>query len=336
MKAKLRKTYNITVRLLIFIIAVYFLYDQIFHKRDIMSVFETFKSWTGKKHFFFNLSVIIVFIFINLGLEAEKWRYLISKLEKISFWNAYKAVLTGISVSIFLPNRTGDYLGRVFILKKADRFQAVLSTILGSLAQLITTILFGIIAITGLFPYYYDLSENLYFWMFVGLILVDIILVFIIVFAYVEFSSFSNILKSITGVEYKRIKKYAKVFSWYSVRDLFRVLIISILRYLIFSFQFYLLLRVFEVPVNYFHAMLLIGMVYLIMTIIPTVALSELGVRGSVSVYVFQSWIEKQGLWSVDVSTGVLTASSSLWFFNLAFPALMGTIFIFSLKFFRK
>jgi hypothetical protein len=82
--------------------------------------------------------------------------------------------------------------------------------------------------------------------------------------------------------------------------------------------------------------MLLIGMVYLIMTIIPTVALSELGVRGSVSVYVFQSWIEKQGLWSVDVSTGVLTASSSLWFFNLAFPALMGTIYIFSLKFFRK
>ncbi len=336
MKTKLRKTYNLAVRLFIFVFAAYFLYDQIFRKNDILSLLDDYKSHLDNHRFLFNLFLVLVLSVVNLSIETEKWRFLISKLERVSFINAFKAVLTGISVSMFLPNRTGDYLGRVFILKKADRLQATLSTILGSFAQLITTILFGMVAMTGLYPYYFNLDENLYLWGFIGLIISVLILSFLIVFAYVEFYTFTDILKKITGKEYKRIKKYAQVFSWYKTRDLFRVLLLSMVRYIVFSFQFYLLIRSFGIEINYFHAMLLIGMIYLVMTIIPTIALSEIGVRGSVSIYIFKWWLEMHGKWTGDAAMQVLTASVSLWFFNIALPALVGTVFIFSLRFFRK
>lgn len=270
-----------------------------------------------------------------MALETVKWRFLISKLEKVSFWNALKAVLTGVSVSMFMPNRVGDYLGRVFILKKADRFQAIMSTLLGSMAQLITTLLFGIITIAVLYPQFYDLT-GLSLWVYIGLLILLSIVAFTIVFAYLEFAAFTDVLKRVTGREYNRIKKYAQVFSWYNSSDLLKVLLLSIVRYLVFSFQFFLLLKAFSVRISYFEGMMLIGMVYLLMTIIPTIALTEIGIRGSISLYVFETWMQMSGEWSNASSVGVITASSTLWLFNLAFPALIGVFFVYSLKFFRK
>jgi|TARA_B100001964_G_C13941195_1_gene468998 hypothetical protein len=72
------------------------------------------------------------------------------------------------------------------------------------------------------------------------------------------------------------------------------------------------------------------------MTIIPTIALTEIGVRGSVSLFVFQHHFEKLGLWNSEIAIGVVSASSILWLINLIFPAIVGTIFVFSLRFFRK
>ena len=335
MKTKLRKTYNIAIRLVIIILAAYFLYDQLFRRKNLASFPDVFHSFSDNTGFYFLIAVVVILIPVNLSLETIKWRFLISKLEKVSFWNAFKAVLTGISVSMFMPNRVGDYFGRIFILEKADRFQAILSTVLGSMAQLITTLLFGFVSIAFLFPQYFPM-DNVNFWLYIGLIILLVITAFTIVFAYLEFAAFTDILKRVTGREYNRIKKYAQVFSWYSSGDLWKILLLSIGRYFIFSFQFFLLLKAFGVDVNYFQAMMLIGMVYLLMTIIPTIALTEIGIRGSVSIYVFETWLQIHNRFTDASALSVVSASTGLWLLNLVLPALAGIIFVFSLKFFRK
>ncbi len=335
MKTKLQKTYNIIIRLAIIILAAYFLYDQLFYRKDLTSLPEVFRSFSDNPGFYYLIALAVLLMPVNIALETVKWRLLISKLEEVSFWNAFKAVLTGISVSMFMPNRVGDYFGRIFILKKADRFQAILSTVLGSMAQLITTLLFGFVSIALLFPHYFEM-DNVNFWLYIGLLILLVIIAFTIVFAYLEFAAFTDILKRITGREYNRIKKYAQVFSWYGSGDLWKVLLLSIGRYLIFSFQFFLLLRAFGVDVNYFQAMMLIGMVYLLMTIIPTIALTEIGIRGSVSIYVFETWLQMHHRYTDTSALGVVSASTGLWLLNLALPAFVGIIFVFSLKFFRK
>ena len=66
----------------------------------------------------------------------------------------------------------------------------------------------------------------------------------------------------------------------------------------------------------------------LIISIIPTIAITEISVRGSVAVSLF-------GLISFN-TIGILSAALALWIINLVLPALIGTFFVFSLKFFRS
>jgi hypothetical protein len=69
-------------------------------------------------------------------------------------------------------------------------------------------------------------------------------------------------------------------------------------------------------------------LVFFFITITPTIALAEIGVRGSVALLVF-------GLFSNNV-VGILSSIFILWIINLIIPAIIGSFFIFSLKFFRK
>ncbi|MCF6342118.1 MAG: flippase-like domain-containing protein [Bacteroidales bacterium] len=336
MLAKLGKTYNILLRLTIVVLTFVFLYDQVFYRKDLQSIVDYLPQVSSGRYFYFLLLVTVLLIPLNLLLEVVKWKLLISKLENVSVWNATKAVLTGVSVSMILPNRVGDYLGRVFVLKKANRLQAVLATILGSMAQLLTTILFGLTAVLFFFPFYADLSEQLNIWFYSGIIAVALITAVTSVFAFLNFSSFSLVLRRISGRAYRKISKYTEVFSWYNPDFLLKILGISIGRYLVFSFQFWLLLQAFQVPVSYFMAMVLVSLVYLLMAVIPTIALTEIGVRGSVSLFVFALYLSPAGLWTEHIKLGVAAASTMLWVFNLAFPALLGTFFVYSLRFFRK
>ena len=332
--AKLSKTYNIFIQLAILVFTFYFLYKQLFFKHDLSSFLHNIEAVTRTKDFVILFILVMLLMPVNLLLESHKWQFLMQKLEKVTLTGAFKAILTGISVSVFLPNRVGDYLGRVFILKKADRLQAILATILGSMAQLLTTLLFGLTSLAFFLPHWMDLNSSLSQWTFVGLLFSILLTAIILVFAFLNFSVFSDLLRRISGRAYNKIARYSEVFSWYSIKELLYVLIISILRYFIFSMQFYLLLRIFQVPVSYLHAMMIIGLIYLLMSIIPTIALSEIGVRGSVSLYVFGLFFSTH--LTEELNRHIIAASSALWLLNLAIPALSGLLFIFKLRFFRN
>ncbi len=332
--AKLSKTYNILIRFVILVFTFYFLYRQLFFKHDLSALLNSFEAVTKAPHFFLFLAIVIVLLFVNLLLESRKWQFLMQKLETVSLPQAFKAVLAGISVSVFLPNRVGDYLGRVFVLRKADRLQATLATILGSMAQLLTTILFGFVSVSFFLFRWIKPDSSFNRWAFAGMLFSLLFVAAILVFAFLNFSVFSVLLKKISGRVYNKVARYTEVFSWYQAHELFYVLVISILRYLVFSMQFFLLLRIFQVQMGYLNAMMVIGLIYLLMSVIPTIALSEIGVRGSVSIYAFGLYF---GALHSEVTDGhIVAASSALWLLNLAIPALSGLFFIFRLRFFRN
>lgn len=333
--AKLSKTYNILIRLSILVLTLYYLYDQLFYKHNLLTLWENFKALTGHRNFQILLLLVLLLIPINLLLESFKWKLLIAKLEQVSLWNALKAVLAGISVSMFMPNRVGDYLGRVFILKKANRIQATLITILGSMAQYLTTLLFGTIAVVIFIHRWLVQYHLMNIWAYSGIILSAIFVMIVLVFAYLNFSAFSLIMRKISGRVYFRIERYVEIFSRYDANILLKVLLLSIFRYFVFSFQFFVLLWMFEIRIGYVEAMIIISVIYLVMSIIPTIALSELGVRGSVSLYVFGLYYGGATLPEYS-GEQIVAASSVLWFLNLAIPAVLGVLFIFKLKFFRN
>ncbi|MBC8265849.1 MAG: flippase-like domain-containing protein [Flavobacteriales bacterium] len=322
-----KKTLGFLLKITIVVFALYFLCQQLISKKAIEGFDITFIRQTIVEK---QLLVFLVFLmmFFNWFVEAIKWKFLIGKIEKVSMLTSLRAVFSGITVSVFTPNRIGEYGGRVFCLEKADRIQGVLITVLGSMAQLLTTIFFGSIGILFLNNYIPELQglyqemEFAYPVMFFMLLLLNILLLLL----FHNISIISNLMDKFSWL--KKYKKYKEVFTFYNTQELSFVFIFSIIRYAIFTTQFFILLQLFAVDISYFDAIILTMVMLFVISVIPTIAISEIGIRSSVAIYLF-------GLVSAN-TLGILSATFVLWVINLLLPAIIGAFFVFTLKFFRK
>jgi len=109
---------------------------------------------------------------------------------------------------------------------------------------------------------------------------------------------------------------------------LLKVFVLSFFRYVVFSIQYLLVLKSFNIELSFLLTLSLIAATFFVSTVVPTFALTEITVRGVSAIYFF-------GLYLTDTMP-VLAASLILWIINLAIPALLGTLFIWRLKFFKE
>lgn len=333
---KIRKTYNYLIRLVIIAATYIFLYRQVFLKQNLEDVYATVQDFLHSPVFRQGMVLLLFMMLVNWGLETVKWKILIDRIEKVGFRNSLQAVLAGVSVSIFMPNRSGEYLGRVFILRRANRLEGVLITIIGSIAQMIITISMGLFGFLAFYYEYINKQSVLHNYIGASLMLLVPVVVFLILVLYFNMhvltAFFSRYLKG------KRMKylHYAEVFSKYSNGELLKVLILSLLRYAVFSTQYFLFLMLFNVNIPFLEAMVLVSVIYLGMMFLPSIALTELGVRGSLSIYIFSHYFKEMGMVADPYLLGIFAASSLLWLINIVLPAIAGTFFVFNLKFFRK
>lgn len=320
-----RKSISWAIKVAIVLAAFWFIYKEIFTKQHII---ENFKMMLDRPLEIRLLLLTIGLTFVNWGFESLKWKSLIDKIEKISFLTAYKAILSGVTVSIFTPNRVGEYAGRIFHLEKADRINAVLITMVCGVAQLLVTIFAGIIALAFFAPANLNIEEHISIYYYYALLVIFIGGAGFLLFAYLNASLMAPVIKRMKILG--KWRRYGKLFGKFEKAELLKVLLYSFGRFAVFTLQFYLLLLIFGVTIPYFPAVMMISITYFVMAIIPTIAIAELGIRGVVSVYLISMVV------SVPNELGILTASFALWLVNLAFPALLGSLFIFNLKFFRQ
>jgi uncharacterized membrane protein YbhN (UPF0104 family) len=256
---------------------------------------------------------------INWGLEAWKWKILISPLEHVSFAKSLKSIFSGVTISIFTPNRIGEFAGRVFFLEKADKIGATIKSFIGSTIQLFITICIGLIALFFYYKMGYGNSHPilaLEHWSVKLFLIIICLSITCLVVAYMAKKYFSG-----------KIKNYLNTLFETKKSELLRVLTLSILRYFVFSVQYYLALTIFNIHLDFTTSFMIIAIVFLVTSAIPTFAISEIAVRGATAVYFFST--------VTDNSTGVVAASLLLWLINLGISALIGEVFIWKLKFFK-
>ena len=324
----IKKTLSILIKIVIVFFSFFFIYNELLYNDNLGNIrFDSIL--TVLKENYFTISVVVFMMFINWLVESLKWRFMISKIEDISIFTSLRAIFSGITVSSFTPNRVGEYGGRVFCLEKSDRIQAVFITVLCSMAQLLTTILLGSISFFILHEnFLQDNSMLLFFNIEISSFSFLLLLFFNFLFLFFYFNA-SLLVKYISKYKYfKFLDKYINVISLYTRKELMIALLYSVLRYLIFSSQFLILLHVFEVDINFFQSILSVMLVFFFITLTPTITIAEIGVRGSVALLVFMKF-------SSNV-IGILSSTFLLWVINLIIPAIIGSFFIFSLKFFRK
>src|SRR5689334_10700966 len=129
----------------------YAIYKQILQQPHLeVSWFAIRNSFGSLKLFLFLAAVLLVPV--NWGLEALKWKRSIADVSHISFAQSFKAVLSGVSFSITLPNRVGEYIGRMIFLPEGSRLRTVSVTLVGSLAQLLVTLFAGAVGLLLFMP----------------------------------------------------------------------------------------------------------------------------------------------------------------------------------------
>lgn len=319
------KNISFILKIVIVVLALWFLYKKVFANENLSEMYQWFLS-TFREQTSWPLVLVLLLMFVNWLLDAMKWKYLIKKEEEVTLWLSIKAVFLGITVSIFTPNRVGEFGGRVFCLEKADRIKAVLITILGNVAQLLATTIFGTLALVHYIHSYSGfLDGEADYWFFI-LVFIAAIVVCTLIALYINTFWLSSFLMKFKFL--RKYQQYSNVFSYYSINELLYIIFLSCARYAVFSLQFYILLLFFQVEVNLLESLTMSSLVFLTISIIPTIALTEIGLRGSIAIYFF-------GLISTN-HIGILTATFGLWFTNLVLPALLGTVLVYNLKFFRK
>lgn len=330
------KTYNLIVRLTIIFATYYFIYKQVFHHKRLEHVVDLFMELINQPYLYFFIVWIFVLMIVNWGIESLKWQYLISKIEKISLLKSFEAVLSGVSVSVFTPNRVGEWFGRVFILEKSNPWKGVFITMIGSFSQLLVTIIVGSVSLLFYIPLYFKDLAFFTDYIYYGIIFIVVIIITTLVLIFLNITALPAFVSHMIKKRFVHFNEYFSVISKFTTMELTTVLLLSFLRYCVFSLQFYLFLMAYSVEIPLLHGLLIISVVFLIMTAIPTVTLAELGVRGSVSLYFIGLYFKHFSELTEKVNLGILSSSSSLWLVNLAIPAILGTFFVYRLRFFRK
>ncbi len=298
------------IKIAIVIAAAFYIYQKVFLRKDSL-VFSGHIQASFHAHRWLFVSAFLL-LFVNWALEAFKWKLLLRKIIPITFFKSFRSILAGVTTGVFTPNRAGEFGGRVFDLEEGHRMEAALLSFAGGLIQLSVTILAALPAI------FMDRMSSVYLGEHIRLSLLLLVITL----------GLCAVLWCFKDRIAPKAKPFFRLFPAYPWLVWLKVFVLSFFRYAVFSFQFYLLLKGFGIELSAGQACLSIPLTFFAGTVIPTFALSEIAVRGSVSVLFI-------GVYSAD-SPAILSASFLLWIINIALPALAGSIFVLRINPFTK
>lgn len=261
---------------------------------------------------FFFLVFTFILMFLNWSLESYKWKYLLNKVEDISFYKAVKGVLSGLAIGFITPNRVGEFAGKIAYLKSENRANGALMSFVGSSAQLLVTIQVGLIAIAA--------SK---YASPVDICVTPIALVTLVIVSIVWFK-LDLFLKWISRFEWlQKWNKDTDQLAIVSEKKMTTVYLISLIRYMVFPLQYFVLFKMLDTSIDFSECLSMTATSYFLLAIVPTYAIAEIGARGSLNLLAFSE---------LNSPFAVLSVTLLIWMINLIIPALFGAFMIAKFK----
>ena len=298
---------NSTKQFLIFLVkivivggAFYFIYNQLANndKLDWQQFIVLFKkNWSV-----LGILFLLLLSFLNRYFEILKWQNLVSVIKNISVGEASKQVLGALTAGIFTPNGVGEYAGKALFFEKSQTKKIVFLNLICNGIQLILSVFFGVLGLLYL-------GFTIWVLAIIGLCIL------------------------LSGIFYFSKKIQIKGYSIESLMDKIneipkkihqKNILLAVLRYLVFSHQYYFLFLAFDVHLPYFTLMATITTVYFLASSLPTFQFLDFAVKGSVAVYFF-------GLLHINEWI-VIFISTLMWFLNIVLPVVIGSYFVLNFK----
>jgi uncharacterized membrane protein YbhN (UPF0104 family) len=317
---------NYAISISLFTWLAFSIYKQIRHQQDLqVAIRQIGAVLYGSR--VTGLLLVVILMLLNWGIEAKKWQLLINPLEKISLVKSFFAIMTGVSFAINTPNRIGEYGGRIVYLRNRNKLRGVSLTAVGSFSQFIVTILFGIAGLIFFISHYsFKVLNTEYipgFWE-KSLLIVLVFIGIATLILYFRLDLFVDFFHR--WAKWKKLQNMVEVIGVISNRDLLVLMILSVVRYVVFTAQYLILLGLLGVAIQWGQGFLMISLTYLIMALVPTITIIELGIRGKVNLY-FLGFLSANKI-------GIIAGTFGIWLINLILPAILGSILLLGVKIF--
>ncbi len=252
-----------------------------------------------------------------------------SSIQKISFLRASQAIFAGQALAFNTVNRVGEFAGRAVFLEEGNRIRGIFLSFVGSMSQIIVTFLLGLLALLYMRLHILDAVHHIeglsVFWLD-ALMYIIATGIALFIALYFRLSWLVQMLEKIPFVA--KYKFFIQKLEDFHPKELTRILLLSASRYLVFVVQYVILLQVFDVQVFWVDAACMACVLFLVLAIVPTIALAELGLRGKLSIQLF-------GILSAN-TIGIVATAAGIWIINLIIPAIAGSLFILGIRLFRN
>lgn len=310
---KTKQFFFVLIKLSIVVGAFYFIYSKLTNNSELQ--FPVFLDILTKNDSF-SLKNILLLIFLsvfNWFFEILKWQNLASVVKKISFKNALEQSLGALTASLFTPNRIGEYGAKAIHYNPSFRKRIMLINLFSNILQMTVTTILGLIGLCFLITTY---NVGIDYYKLIGIFIIGIIIFLLIGFT-INRSKFT-----IKGFSLEKVKHFIMSFpkSKLALGFLF-----SIIRYAVFSFQFYYLLLLFGVNISYLMVITVITSMYLLASIMPSIFIFDVLIKGSIAIYLFS-------LIGVDELT-ILSIVTMMWLLNFVLPSMFGSFYVLNFNF---
>lgn len=332
MNIKLSKPLRILVNYLLVPLLIFWLLFSIYHQ--IAQQQNLKQAWLNIAHSFtsedwWKLWIVVLLVIVNYGLEAKKWQILITEVQTITFWKSYKAVLSGQSFAFNTVNNVGEYVGRIAHLNEGKRLKAISVTLVGSISQFIATLFMGISGLIYMRIYILDTTHFIVginkFWID-GLIYALSAGTILLLLVFYEIAWITKLLEKVQFIH--KLSFFIINVEHFTENKLTFILFLSFVRYMVFVLQYIILMRLFKVDIETITIGWMVCVMFLVLAIIPSIAMAELGIRGEISKQLF-------GLLSTNV-LGITFSAILIWFINRVLPALAGSLMLAGIKLFKS
>ena len=306
---------NLLLKLLLLLGFAYSVYS-VFVQKDFERLWDEFLNNTA----LFDAKYLVIalcLVPVNWVLEGLKWNTLLKPLVYVRRNTIIKAVLSGITISLITPNRIGEYVGRTAVTQSSNNWEVVISSLVGSICQLIVLFGFGLIGTIVLWHMSMEVPNYLSIFALTAFLATAVLVIYL----FFHIDLLVVIIRRIGFLrKYKRMRRKITLIRKYSAKTLASALFLASCRYTTYVLQYYLLLLAFQLDLTSMEGFSGIATQYLLQTGIPLPPFLGLVARGELTLLVFGNF---------DLNElSILAASFSLWLMNLLLPALLGLIIL--------
>ena len=307
---KTKQFLSLVIKLSIVIGCCYFIHTKLVENEQMdFSIF--YQNLIENKVFTLkNCLFLFFFSFFNWFLEITKWHLLISFIGNSSFKKAMVQSLASLTTSLITPNRIGEYGAKALYFEKPFRKKIIGLNLVGNFYQMLMTLVFGVMGFS-----YFILKHKIE-------IKMQLVFRFVSVLLFVVFTLFFVCKFLIYKNSY--FKKTQDFMMKIPLVLHLNISFLSLLRFLIFSHQFYFLLLIFNIDVSYIEAISAITSMYLVASIIPVFPLFDFVTKSSIALWIFS-------FFSIEPFT-IVSITTLMWILNIVLPAIIGSYFVLIFK----